>query len=770
MVNSKNIPKYLKENANFCNWKYETRDGNLTKVPYNPHTMNKASVNNLNTFTDFSFVINALNNFDGIGIRVDGKIIAIDLDHCIEEGKICSWAEEIVSHFQDTYIEISPSGKGLRIILLAPDNYSYDKDKYYIKKNNVEVYVAGATNRFVTLTGNAIQKTDVVGNIDGFQWLIDTYMKRPISNSSIFTNEHRESYLTDESVIQKAMSSKQGEKFNKLWNGDTSDYPSHSESDLALISILAFYCNGNKEQIDRLYRRSNLFRTKWDEFRGNKTYGEITIDTALSGIKEFYSPIVKTNPAEDFNDDFDKLSNLNPIDVAKYPWTDIGAGMLFADFYQEKLRYVPERKSWFYYENGIWTHDIGGLKTMKLCMALANLLHMYALKIEDEHKRKIYMDYSKKWQSHNYRVNILKDAQVYHPISISEFDSDPYIFNCKNGTLDVRKRTCQEHKSSDKLTKISNVVFDSNAHSDRWDNFILEIMSGDIEKAKFLQKIFGYGLTGDTRHECMTILYGASTRNGKGTLCESVLKVLGSYGCTARPETIAQKSNTNSSQPSEDIARLAGVRFVNISEPGKGLVLNAAQVKSMTGNDTLNARFLHENSFDFRPLFKLYINTNYLPTVNDMTIFTSGRIIIIPFERHFDESEQDKSLKKEFAKDEVQSAILNWILDGYELLQKEGLAIPQSVKDATAQYQHNSDKLQLFIDECMEQGNYEEKTSTIYLSYRNWCIENGHYAESMRNFKQSLEAIVPVVRKRPKVGGEKTTMVTGYRLLPDFLK
>lgn len=509
----------------------------------------------------------------------------------------------------------------------------------------MEVYVAGATNRFVTITGNVFQKLDIAENLDGFQWLLEIYiyMKRENSKTTIIQQE-RESYLTDESIIEKAMLSKQGHKFSKLWNGDISDYPSHSEADLALTSILAFYCNGNKEQIDRLYRKSDLYRAKWNELRGNKTYGDMTIDTAISGIKEFYSPIVKTNPAEDFNDDFDKLSNLNPIDVAKYPWTDIGAGMLFADFYQEKLLYVLERKSWFYYENGIWTHDIGGLKAMKLCMALANLLHMYALKIEDEHKRKIYMDYSKKWQSHNYRVNILKDAQVYHPISISEFDSDSYIFNCKNGILDVRKRTCQEHKSLDKLTKISNVVFDSNAHSDRWDNFILEIMSGDIEKAKFLQKIFGYGLTGDTRHECMTILYGASTRNGKGTLCESVLKVLGSYGCTARPETIAQKSNTNSSQPSEDIARLAGARFVNISEPGKGLVLNAAQVKSMTGNDTLNARFLHENSFDFRPLFKLYINTNYLPAVNDMTIFTSGRIIIIPFERHFDESEQDKSL------------------------------------------------------------------------------------------------------------------------------
>lgn len=770
MVNSKKIPKYLKENASFCNWRYERRDGNLTKVPYNPRTGARASVKDTTTFSDYETAIEKVDNYDGIGIKVDGKIIAIDLDHCIENNNLCSWASDIVSHFNNTYIEISPSGNGLRIILLAPDGYKYDKESYYIKKGNIEVYVAGATNRFVTITGNTIQELDVSENTDGFQWLIDAYIKRPVSTSVSIISDNRKSYLSDESVIEKAMSSKQGEKFNKLWNGDISDYPSHSESDLALTSILAFYCNGDKEQIDRLYRKSKLFRIKWDELRGNKTYGEMTIDTAISGIKEFYSPIVKTNPIEDFNDDLEKLSNLNPSDVTKYPWTDIGAGMLFADFYQEKLRYVPERKSWFYYENGIWSQDIGGLKAMRFCMTLANLLHMYALKIEDEHKRKIYMDYSKKWQSHNYRVNILKDAQVYHPISVSEFDSNPYTFNCKNGTINVKNRVCLEHKSSDKLTKISNVEFNPTAHSERWNNFILEIMSGDLEKAKFLQKIFGYGLTGDTRHECMSILYGASTRNGKGTLCESILKVLGSYGCTARPETIAQKSNTNSSQPSEDIARLAGVRFVNISEPGKGLVLNAAQVKSMTGNDTLNARFLHENSFDFQPHFKLYINTNYLPTVNDMTIFTSGRIIIIPFERHFDESEQDKSLKKEFAKDEVQSAILNWLLDGYELLQKEGLTIPKSVKEATAIYQHNSDKLQLFIEECMEQGNYEEKTSSIYQCYRSWCLENGNYAESMRNFKQSLETIVPVVRKRPKVGGEKTTMVTGYRLLPDFLK
>ena len=137
--------------------------------------------------------------------------------------------------------------------------------------------------------------------------------------------------------------------------------------------------------------------------------------------------------------------------------------MLFADFYENYLRYVPEQKLWLYYENSIWKQDVSGLKAMKLCMNLANLLHMYVLKIKDEHKRKSYMDYSKRSQSHGCRVNILKDAQVYHPISVSEFDSDPYIFNCKNGTRRVDTFEFIEHKSSDKLTKSPNVIYDPNA-------------------------------------------------------------------------------------------------------------------------------------------------------------------------------------------------------------------------------------------------------------------------------------------------------------------
>ena len=759
------IPQFLKENGQFCCWQYELRDGNKTKVPYTPGTTRKANVKIPATFTAFETAASAT-GYEGIGIRVHGRIVGIDLDHCIVEGKLLPWAQEIVDRFKTTYIEVSPSGTGIRIFCLLPDGFIYDTQTFYIKKGDIEVYIPGHTNRFLTITGNAITEGDVTETADALHWLLDTYMRRPTPPTPAVAVPG-ESYLSDEEVIAKASAAKNGEKFRRLWDGDITGYNSQSEADAALVATLAFWCSGDKAQMDRLFRQSGLMREKWDTLRGADTYGNLSIEKAVARMTDCYKPIVTRTAAEDFG--LERLKELDPMDGRKYPWNDIGAGRIFADFFQDRLRYVPERKIWFYYDNGIWQPDTGNLRAMKYCMDLANLMYAFALEIKDEDKRKAYIKYSSRWQSHSIRVNILKDAQVHHPISYGSFDADIYIFNCRNGTLHIDTGEFTEHRSTDLLTKISPVVYDPTAYSERFATYIDEIMSGDADRAKFLQKILGYGLTGDTRHECMTILYGVTTRNGKGTLCESVLKVLGDYGCASRPETIAMKSYTNGSQPSEDVARLAGVRFVNIPEPGKGMVLDAAKVKAMTGNDTLNARFLHENSFDFQPQFKIYVNTNFLPVINDMTLFSSDRIIIIPFDRHFDEQSRDTTLKRRFAEEGVQSAILNWLLEGYRLLQKEGLYLPQSVKAATDRYQHDSDKMVLFFeDNLVEDATAEEPTSKVYARYKGWCQENGCYPESMKNFKQGLQAFAQVVRKRPKYGGEKTTILIGYRLFTEF--
>ena len=764
------LPEELKKDGWFCLWKYEERNGCITKVPYQINGK-KASSADKNTFSDFRMAVNAMDDYDGIGMGVFDDFCMVDIDHCVCGGKLTRMAEDIIGKM-DSYTEISPSGTGVRIVCKTSSLF-YDKGRYYINNSQIglEIYAAGVTKKFCTLTGNAIRNCGVEERSGQLGIVLETYMLRPIPKEKDREQDIPGSYLSDDSVVRLASDSRQGRKFKSLWSGEIPEGKSHSDADMSLASILAFWCGGDLEQMDRLFRKSGLMRSKWDRVQSGSTYGALTLEKAVAQAVEFYRPYATTSAESDFDDMLQKLVEWNVSDNRRYPWNDNGSGRLFADVYKDIARYVPERKKWYVYDGARWIPDIGGLKTMELAKSLADTLVRYALTIADERRRKDYLEYSAKWQSRNYRNTYISDAQSVYPIAMSEFDRNIYYLNCQNGTLDLQTGEFHPHTAQDKLTKIAGAAYDPNAKSPRFIRFISEVMSGDKEKARFMQKSLGYGLTGDTRYECMFFYYGATTRNGKGTLMESTLHVMGDYGLTVRPETIAAKPSVNSQNPTEDIARLAGIRFANISEPRRGLVLNEAQIKSMTGNDTLNARFLHENSFDFKPQFKLYVNTNYLPAITDMTLFSSGRIVIIPFDRHFEEWEQEQNLKAEFSKPEIASAILNWLIEGYTLLQEEGFDQPTAVKDAIMSYQHDSDKMQLFVEEFLEKEKDAEcRTSAVYQAYRNWCNNNGYFAENSRNFNQALRTIGMVVRKRPKDGGEKTTLLTGYRLLcRDFL-
>lgn len=352
-----------------------------------------------------------------------------------------------------------------------------------------------------------------------------------------------------------------------------------------------------------------------------------------------------------------------------------------------------------------------------------------------------------------------------YPISMQAFDRNKYLFNCKNGTLDMRTLEFREHRPEDYLTMESGITYDPDADCPRWHSFIQEVMCGDKDLADFLQRSLGYALTGDTSQECMFILYGATSRNGKGTAMETFLKIMGDYGKTSNPDMLATKfRGGNTGGPSEEVARLIGARFVNISEPEKKITFNAALVKRMTGNDTINARFLNENSFDFVPVFKIFINTNYLPNVNDMTLFQSGRLKIIPFNRHFEEGEQDQGLKGQFAKTENLSGIFNWCLEGYKKFCQQGLDIPDAVKTATEDYKDDSDRIGQFIEAWIEKDeNAELRTSAAYQLYSKWCEENGYSSENQKNFKNAIGVHFKIMRKRPKDGGGQTTMILGCK-------
>ena len=788
-VNFVNIPQELKNNASFCVWKLEKRRGKPTKVPYNPRTGQLAKTNDAATFSDFGTAMKAyaMGGWDGIGYRVSEGIGAIDIDHCIcEDGSLNDVAASILGIFSDAYFERSPSGSGLRgFFRLSPD-FAYDKTVYYInnRQHGLEVYLPGTTNRFVTVTGDEFRAGTVTRNDEALQNLLDTFMKRKmqVSNKTVEPC----SYLTDEQVIEHASRSESGEKFRALMEGRWEEgYDSQSDADMALVSILAFWCGNVEEQIDRIFRTSGLFRDKWDRQTGDSTYGQITIRNAVTTNDTIYTPIRDSESAEnDFTDldeqdtlpsfepDLSKvtlsLEEMQPHTNPRYQRDEIGIGYAFADYFKPIARFDRERGIWYVFDGKVWQPDENALAVAELAKRLADRLYTFALQIKDEDTRNRYIKRVQKLQMRKNRRTMIEDAKSVYPVPHSIFDRNTDLFNCQNGTLNLTTGEFKPHDPADFLTLMSGITYDPDATCDRWTQFISEVMCSDADLAEYLQKALGYALTGDTSLECLFILYGATSRNGKGTTMETFLRIMGDYGKTSNPEMLSTKfGNTNASGPSEEIARLAGVRFVNISEPEKKITFNAALVKRMTGNDTLNARFLHENSFDFKPNFKIFINTNYKPSVSDMTLFYSNRLKLIPFKRHFEEHEQDKGLKNFFAEADNLSAIFNWCYEGYRLFRASDLSDPAAVVAATKEYQEESDRIGQFVDAWLEEGEaYEVRTSAAYKLYGEWCDKYGYRKENSTNFNNAIQRFFPIQRKRPNgESGGPTTMLIGCRFL-----
>ena len=789
MVDIKNIPAKLKSDCRFCVWKFEKRSGQKTKMPYNPANGDRARINDLRTFADFktTLMAYAMGGYDGIGIAVGSGIGAFDIDHCIrEDGTLNDTAAAVLSIFPTAYVEKSPSGKGLRGFFGVPEDFVYDKTVYYInnRSKGLEVYMPGATNRFVTVTGDVYRTGEIPNDETAMTTLLDSLMKRNKQVQNTQLRHH--SYLDDDAVIAHAEEANNGDKFKRLFAGDWEDlYDSQSDADMALLSILAFWCGCDEEQMDRIFRTSGLMRDKWDRRQAGTTYGAISIRNTVNTCAAVYVPVnaqdivdeefTNLDPdskSPEFQPDITKLTlsldEMAPHTNPRYGRDEIGMGNMFADFFKPIARYNSERGIWYVYDGTVWQPDTENLKVAELAKLLADKLYVFALTITEEDARKRFIDRVRKLQLRKHRETMLKDAKSVFPLSMRSFDQDIYLFNCKNGTLDLRTMEFREHRPEDYLTKVSPVNYDPKADCPRWHTFMDEIMQGDKARADYLQKAIGYALTGDTKMECLFILYGPTSRNGKGTTMESILRIMGEYGKNADPTMLQAKFNAQSNGPTEEIARLAGARFVNISEPAKKLTIDAALTKRLTGNDTITARYLHENSFEFRPNFKIFINTNHRPNITDLTLFDSGRIKIIPFDRHFDEKEQDKDLKTTFAKPENMSGILNWMLEGYKMFRSQGLEMPDSVINATDDYRKASDKIAQFCEACLvSKPGAMLRSKSVYNRYKQWSEANGYHAEGIKNFKTEFLKHYVEDRRRPLDGGEKTTVVLDVDFLVD---
>jgi putative DNA primase/helicase len=335
---------------------------------------------------------------------------------------------------------------------------------------------------------------------------------------------------------------------------------------------------------------------------------------------------------------------------------------------------------------------------------------------------------------------MLKLAQSIPGIACTanDFDKVNYYFNLKNGTYDLRANKLIEHDPDHLISKISDTNFNPDATCVSWLSALFTYFDDDVEQVKFIQKICGLTLCGEHLEEVVFFLYGLG-KNGKSVFIKVLEMIYGDYSQKAPVEMLLL--NNNDSSIPNDVARLKGARFVVTSELPKGKRLNENRIKDLSGGDKITARFLHKEFFEFRPSCKIWIYGNHKPMVhgNDEGIWR--RIILIPFLVTIPEEDRKPANELQEMFEAEKEGILNWMIEGWKLYQREGLNPPESVKEATQAYREEQDILLDFIRECCDISSTVNRVyaKDLHNAYIKWCDENKETVIKSKSFYLILE-------------------------------
>lgn len=305
------------------------------------------------------------------------------------------------------------------------------------------------------------------------------------------------------------------------------------------------------------------------------------------------------------------------------------------------------------------------------------------------------------------------------PLMAKILDTDKMVFNCVNGTVNLKNGEFMPHSKDNLITKIVEITYDKNADCPKWLSFLDKIMEENEDIIGFLKRAVGYSLTGRISERCIFLMYGSGD-NGKSTFISTINYLLGDYGQTASFDSFISKKNT---YIPNDIARMQGRRFISSIEGEEERRFSEALIKQLTGGDIITARFLHGEFFEFRPQFKLWLATNHKPTITGTDNAIWNRIKLIPFSIVIPKHEQigdfDAELKPELP------GILNWAIEGCLDWQKEGLKIPESVAFATQDYREEMDILGIYIKEqCIINPMVSVSSHDLFKDYKIWCEDS----------------------------------------------
>ena len=721
----KNIPDELKKLKQWVCWQGD-------KLPRNPYTGGNAQSNNKETWSDFDTAIKALDkyHFDGIGFMFANGYFGVDLDKCLDN---TDFIDEFVETLQ-SYTEISRSGNGIHIICKGtlPDGAR--------RRGNVEMYSSG---RYFIMTGKLYNPnyTEIKDCTESIKLLHNKYLYT--EKPQVAPRVIQKLDMDDNEIIDKARNCRTGSLFQLLYSGNWQGvYNSQSEADLALCNHLAFWTQKDATQIDRIFRTSGLYRDKWDSKRGAYTYGETTIQKAITNCVEVYEPKYESDDTSLAVGVF--RSGDSKLDFPKnvYDMTDTGNAQRLRNKYVGNIKYSYIQKEWYYWTGKVWQVDNSG-EIKKLADVIIDDMKKEAFRADGDIQDEL-LKWCNRTASSKGKTNMITETQHLEgiPVQPDEFDAYTDYINCQNGIVNLRTGELLPHDSNFMMTRICYTDYDTTCGEPKlWLKFLNDVCNGDKELVNYLQKCVGYSLSGSIREQCAFFIYGIGN-NGKSTFLDTISDLMGTYASNVQPETIMVKKNDGGAN--SDIARLKSSRFVTSVEPNEGVRLNEGLVKQLTGGDKVTCRFLYGKEFEYVPEFKIWIGTNHKPTIRGTDVGIWRRIKLIPFEVNIPKDKVDKTLKYKLRKELPQ--IFNWAVQGCIKWQQEGLELPKCVQEATKEYKAEMDILTNFMEQCVEIDYKSPEpimAPQLFNLYTVWAQKNNEYQMTSRKFYTEIAKKVP---------------------------
>jgi putative DNA primase/helicase len=412
--------------------------------------------------------------------------------------------------------------------------------------------------------------------------------------------------------------------------------------------------------------------------------------------------------------------------------TDLGNAERFEAFAGARFRYVHAWGSWLVYDGTRWQRDPDG-EAVRTARDMLRTMAAAAENLQEEGERDELVKHALESESSARVSAMLSLAQSLLPTAPEALDADPDLLNVRNGTLDLRTGELRPHDRCAYLTRLAPVPYDPSAACPRWDAFLHRILQGNERLIGFLRRAVGYSLTGHCSEQVLLLLYGVGA-NGKSTFLETIRALMGDYATQADFNTFLKRDTEGARN---DLARLLGTRLVSAVEAEAGKPLAEALVKQLTGGDTITARFLFKEFFDFKPQFKIWLAANHKPGVTGSDHGIWRRLRLLPFTVTIPEAERDQRLGAKLL--EELPGILAWAVRGCLEWRAEGLGLPEEVRAATDSYREEMDTLGPFLEEiCVAQADARVTAKELYAAYVAWAEGNGERVRSQKSMAMAL--------------------------------